>query len=58
MDHQNVERVAYHNGIWDFQILGQSETQKFCSAAVMTRTKFSSEVNFPYLPNRLADRVI
>jgi hypothetical protein len=31
MDHRKSERVAYHNGIWDFQSFGQSETQKLGS---------------------------
>jgi hypothetical protein len=32
MDHQKGVRVAYRNGIQDFQSVGQSETQKLSSA--------------------------
>jgi hypothetical protein len=45
MDHQKAERVAYHNGIWDFQ--GQSDTQKLSSVQPLfcLETEISSDVN-------------
>jgi hypothetical protein len=42
MNHRKVERVTYQNGIQDFQDFGLSE---FKSAAVMSRKKFSSDVD-------------
>jgi hypothetical protein len=46
MDHQKAERVAYLNGIKDFQSFGQSKTQKLSSVQpfLCTETEFSSEV--------------
>jgi hypothetical protein len=46
MDHQKAEGVAYHNGIWDFQIFGQPETRKLSSAQPLfcPEAEFSSEV--------------
>jgi hypothetical protein len=47
MDHQKGVRVAYRNGIQDFQSVGQSETQKLSSAQLLfcPEGEFSSEVN-------------
>jgi hypothetical protein len=47
MDHRKSERVAYHNGIRDFQSFGQSETQKLGSVQPQfyPETEISSEVD-------------
>jgi hypothetical protein len=46
MDCQKAERVAYSNGIRDFQHFGQSETQKLCSVQPLfcSEAEFSSKV--------------
>jgi hypothetical protein len=47
MYHRKSERVAYHNGIRDFQSFGQSETQKLGSFQLQfcLETEISSEVD-------------
>jgi hypothetical protein len=42
MDHQKAERVAYRNGIQNFQSFGQSETQKLCAIPL----RFCPEIEF------------
>jgi hypothetical protein len=42
MDHQKAERVAYCNGIQDFQSFDQSETQKLCAIP----PRFCPEIEF------------
>jgi hypothetical protein len=48
MDHQKSKKVAYQNGIRDFQNFSQSETQKFYSVQPLfcLETEFSGEVDF------------
>jgi hypothetical protein len=47
MDHRKAERVAYHNGIRDFQSFSQSEIQKLSSVQPQfcPETEISSEVD-------------
>jgi hypothetical protein len=47
MDHQKAERVSYCNDIQDFQIFGQSETQKLSSVQPLLcpEIEISSEVD-------------
>jgi hypothetical protein len=47
MDHQEVERVAYHFGIWDFQSFSQSEAQRLSSVWPLfcPEAEFSSDVD-------------
>jgi hypothetical protein len=47
MNHRKSQRVAYRNGIRDFQSFDQSEIQKlsFFSAAILSSTDFSSVIN-------------
>jgi hypothetical protein len=47
MDHREAERVAYRNGIRNFQSFSQSETQELSSVQPLfhSETKFSSEVH-------------
>jgi hypothetical protein len=46
MDHQKVERIAFRNGIWDFQSFYQSETGNWRSIALLfcLETEYSSDV--------------
>jgi hypothetical protein len=46
MDRRKAERVAYHDGIWDFQCFSQSKTQKlsFVQPLFYPEAEFSNEV--------------
>jgi hypothetical protein len=52
MNHQKAERVTYHNGIQDFWILGQCETQKLSSVQLLLCPEQNSSAKsifeFPY----------
>jgi flagellar assembly factor FliW len=47
MHHQKAEKIAYHNGIRDFQSFGQFEIQKLSSVQPLfcLETEISSEVD-------------